>query len=100
MKGTNRLQLERTDFDRQHIELATLAGHLRKRLSNISTRDRPLTASNQHLGKQLGSRGLPVSPGYRNNGQLARTPAELEFSDDLDAARVKVPRQWRLRIDA
>ena len=62
-ESLDRLQLERTHFYREHIELLFFPRHFRERLTNVSAGNCPLAARVQHLREQFRRGGLAVRSG-------------------------------------
>ena len=63
----DRLELKRTDFHRQDIEIASFARDFRERFADVAAGDRALAARVQHLREQLGRCRLAIRAGDRDH---------------------------------
>ena len=96
MKGLDRLQLKRTNFNGEDIVFGFFARDFRKRFANVAAGDRFLSAIVQHLRKHFRRGRLAVGAGNRDDRRYTGTPAELELADDVDLVRLSDGLvQWR-----
>src|SRR6267378_5720858 len=94
-KTLNRLQLERADLNREHVKLRLIAHYLGERLSDVAAGNGSLSASVQHLRNQFCRRRFAVGTGDRDDGALAKLPAELELADHFGFLRREILRETR-----
>src|SRR5436305_14731293 len=99
-KTLNRLQLEGTDLNREHIKLRLIAHDPSEGLSNIAAGNCSLAACVQHLRDQFCGRRFAVSSSDRDDRPLAKSPAEFEFTDHFGFLRREILREAGVGIDA
>src|SRR5207244_2639513 len=97
-KRLDSFQLERTDFNGEHVVFDFLACDLGKRFTNVAAGNCLLSAIVQHLSKHFRRGRFAVGSGNCDDGRFARTPAELELADDLDLSGREILCQHRSRI--
>ena len=98
-EGSDCFKLKRAYLHREHVKRLLFQCDLAQWFSDVSTRDRPLTARVQHLREQLGRSRFSICAGDRNHGRVNGSPAQLELTHRFDLARRKICRQLGSRID-
>ena len=80
------LQLKRTDFEREVVELLRLVGDGTERLADVTSGEGALVAMRQDVLDELRGGGFPVRAGDRDVEADSLLPAEFQLTDDGDFA--------------
>ena len=99
-ESADRLELERADFDSEHVEIEVFERDFAERFADVAAGDGALAARVQHLREQFGRGRLAVRPGDGDDWRVDRAPAQFQFADRLDISRRKICRKGRRGINA